>query len=306
MPIRATLPAVESRFANVACHCGGHDFQVRIDKNEQVGLTTCAAGHHSFLLDSRDHWADVIQDGRPPIVRCRCKANRFAVSLEYHLRPEGDVSQVDVVLRCSSCAASKRATTFEIDYSPTDSLLSSPLEPCPNPWLVARRHSYTAFWKPADFEQALRLVGLEAGHAWFAGWQETPRMVEMDHACELALEALASQKSYNVLFSNTDLDLSDTEPRDCWKSLPVIQFKAPISMNYRIEAQFVQALLHYIEFAEEVSFRGAIVSQPVEFNQFATRAVRRLRSVFVSDRGPRTLDAPGEFARVAPALGVSR
>ena len=72
-------------------------FQLRVDKNEQVGLATCTAGHDSLLLDSRDYWAEVIQDGRPPITKCRCKSNRFLLSLHYQFRAEGDVASVEVV-----------------------------------------------------------------------------------------------------------------------------------------------------------------------------------------------------------------
>ena len=72
-------------------------FQVRVDKNEQVGLATCTAGHDSLLLDSRDYWAEVIQDGRPPIAKCRCKSKRFLLSLHYQFRAEGDVASVEEV-----------------------------------------------------------------------------------------------------------------------------------------------------------------------------------------------------------------
>lgn len=263
---------------------------------------TCAFGHHSLLLDSRDHWADIIQDGRPPIVRCRCKSKRFALTLEYLFRPDGDIYQIDVVLHCSKCGAEKRPTTLEIDYSPTGTLLSSPLDPCEGPWVIPRRHSYTSFWKAADVDQALRLAGLEASRTWFAGWGETPRLIEVERASELALDALAREKTYNVLLSNADIDLTGIEPRACWKSLPLIQLHSPTIMNYSFEGTRVRAVLHYIDFAQEVLSGGTIVSQPAEFIDFAARVLRRFRAVFVSTRGPRTLDAADEFARLAPAL----
>lgn len=116
-------------------------------------------------------------------------------------------------------------------------------------------------------------------------------------------EALAAERPYNVLFSNAEVDLRDAKPRACWKSLPILQLKSPMSINYPTkDGGWVNALLHYLEYAEEVAVHGAIVSQPAEFRQFAARAIDRLSAVFISTRGPRTLDAEDEYARVAPAL----
>jgi hypothetical protein len=47
------------------CACGVRQFHIRLFRDERVGLLTCKAGHHSLLLDSRDYWIDVLQDGRP-------------------------------------------------------------------------------------------------------------------------------------------------------------------------------------------------------------------------------------------------
>ncbi len=294
---------MEPLIAKVACRCGDMHFQVRVDKNEQVGLATCTAGHDSLLLDSRDYWAEVIQDGRPPIARCRCKSNRFLLSLHYQFRADGDVASVEVVLHCSACAKEKRAATFEIDYSPTESLVSAPLEPCSNPWLVARRRTYTGLWSPADTERALRLIADGTTRIWFAGWKAPIVPVEIGRACELVLEALSAQRPYDVLLSNSEVDLRDAKPRACWKSLPILQLKSPMSINYPTkDGGWVNALLHDLEFAEEVVVHGAIVSQPAEFREFAAQAIDRLSKVFISTRGPRSLDAPDEYARVAPAL----
>src|SRR2546430_10598591 len=85
------------------CSCGALDFEVRINRDEQVGLITCAAGHHSLLLDSRDFWADALQDGRPKVSRCRCGGKLFQLSLEYEFRDSGDVRTIQIKPSCSSC-----------------------------------------------------------------------------------------------------------------------------------------------------------------------------------------------------------
>lgn len=291
---------MEPVVADVSCPCGDRAFQVRLDKNEQVGLVTCSAGHISLLLDSRDHWIDVLQDGRPPVAKCRCKSDRFALSLRYHFRAD-EVSLIDVLLRCSACARDKHGATFEIDYAPTETLLSSPLDPCAAPWEVPRRRSYTCLWTPADVERALVLVGHETSRIWFVECDAPPRLVDVDEARARVVDALTRHRPYEVLFANSDVDLAGPKPRAWWKSFPVIQLGSPTHMHYSID---VSALLHYLEYAEQVVVEGAIVAQPRELLDFAKRVVRRLGEEFVSSRGRHTLDSPTELARVARARGL--
>lgn len=294
---------MEPVVADVSCPCGDRAFQVRLDKNEQVGLVTCSAGHISLLLDSRDHWVDVLQDGRPPVAKCRCKSDRFALSLRYHFRAD-EVSLIDVLLRCSACARDKHGATFEIDYAPTETLLSSPLDPCAAPWEVPRRRSYTCLWTPADVERALVLVGHETSRIWFVDCDAPPRLVNVDEARARVVDALTRHRPYEVLFASSQVDFSGTKPRNWWTALPVIRLGSPTHMHYRIEGGEVVAALHYLEYAEQVVVEGAIVAQPRELLDFAKRVVRRLGEEFVSSRGRHTLDSPTELARVARARGL--
>ena len=130
---------MEQRTTACQCNCGAQQFKVRLEPDEQVGLLTCSAGHHSLLLDSRDYWADVLQEGRPKEIKCRCGGVLFRVNLVYDFREDGDVRSVDVLPRCCDCGRGRAAVSFEIDYSPTAELISKPLDPIEQPWLKARR-----------------------------------------------------------------------------------------------------------------------------------------------------------------------
>ena len=88
---------------SLSCACGDRIFRVRIDLDEQIGVLTCAHEHHSLLLDSRDHWHDVVQDCKPRERRCRCGERAFEVDLTYDLRDDGDVRSVAVELCCVGC-----------------------------------------------------------------------------------------------------------------------------------------------------------------------------------------------------------
>jgi hypothetical protein len=118
----------------LACSCGDQRFNVRLRRDEQVGLLTCSReGHHSLLLDSRDYWADVIQTARPRAARCRCGGRAFEVELEYEFREDSrSIRRVDVGLRCVACGDERVGAEFEIDYEPTENLLSEPLEHVPS------------------------------------------------------------------------------------------------------------------------------------------------------------------------------
>src|SRR5277367_2208314 len=105
------------------CACGTRQFHVRLFRDERVGLLTFKAGHHSLLLDSRDYWIDVLQDGRPKQSRCRCGGTVFRVDLVYEFRENGDVRSVEVSPICAECNRAQSPLLFEINYGPTTKLV---------------------------------------------------------------------------------------------------------------------------------------------------------------------------------------
>jgi hypothetical protein len=100
------------------CGCGSLQFHLRLKREEQVGLLTCDAGHHSLLLDSRDYWADILTDGGPKQSRCRCGGTLFRLTLEYEFRDDGEVRTVLIKPTCSDCGREQTPAWVEIKYAP--------------------------------------------------------------------------------------------------------------------------------------------------------------------------------------------
>jgi hypothetical protein len=286
----------------LACRCGDAAFVVRADRQGQAGFVVCSAGHGSLLLDSRDVWFDVLREGRPPVVKCRCKAASFAITLRYALRDDGDVRRVDVDLRCVACGAEKRATSFEIDYGPTDALLTTPLDPCDEPWLAPKRRSLTGLWGPADLERAIELAAPEAERAYLLVFGAPPEALAVADAAHRARQRAADGQAFDVLLGLA----SDAEPptvAHAWLTRPFVRVSSPTVMRYATpRGPDLVGHLHYVELAEDAIVRGARVPQPPAFVAFARAYVARLRAAFDGRRWKDAIDAPAEVARLAPAI----
>ena len=167
----------------------------------------CEAGDHSLLLDSRDYWLDVIQERRPREAKCRCGGKAFEVVLDYSFR-DGTrvVRSVGVSGRCCACATERRLADFEIDYEPTDTLVSTPLDPCEVPWVKPKRISLTALWTPGDLDRFVsHATRAEEAVLYFAGRQEKPRRCTGEQLSVLLREA----RTFDVLLTNVEIPLPD-------------------------------------------------------------------------------------------------
>ncbi len=275
------------------CACGARDFQVRLKRDEQVGLLTCAAGHHSLLLDSRDYWADVLQDGRPKITRCRCGSNMFRVKLRYEFRQGGDVRTVHVNPICAVCGRGRTPTEIEIDYSPTDQLVAKPLDPIEQPWRQPERRQITAFWKPTDAERFASYL-TQSLHARVFAQQIPYQFVEVT----LADIDFYPELRYDLLFTNVDGVIAPLG-REPEKSTPFLRLNGPIHMHYSFPKTPQSAgnirLLHYIRYSDEVVREHRLVQQPNQFLTFGREAFDWLKGNFVSLRGKNTADNPEEY-----------
>ena len=279
----------------LGCRCGLQQLSIRASATEGVGLATCGAGHHSFLLDSREVWADVIQAGRPKELRCRCKGRTFTLAVDYTFRDDAKtVRAVSVRARCTACAAERAVFDGEIDYEPTDELVARPLDPVEDPWVKARRVELTGLWTPEDVEQTLRFIGsLPEAQVYFAGAGEAPRALSAEAARALTVAAVRDRRSYHLFFACTPLSFP-ANLRDAWRHLAAVHLGAPIRMNYRTGL----ADLYYVTYATEDLVAANVVPRSTAFLTFAERIRSWLQSAFVSDRGKNTIDNPSEYQRL--------
>jgi hypothetical protein len=263
---------------------------VRIDRDQQVGLLTCSSDHHAFLLDSSAYWDDVIQDSKPREKRCKCGGRAFEVDLEYELREDGDIRTITVELGCVGCQKRSLAATLEIDYSPTDTLMSRPLEPCEEPWLVPKRTEITALWVPQDLEDLVCHLGeSESVRCYYAAFAEQPRLT----APAALVTTIADKPIFQLYFATREIEFP-VNLNDCWKRLPVIHVPSPTRMRYETK----EALFYYVHWADQFIVDRRIVPQEPELLALADRLGAWLRAHFTSARGKRAFDNHAERERL--------
>jgi hypothetical protein len=282
---------MEKSLVELRCACGSGEFVVRAKSTEAVGLASCDNGHHSLILDSRDTWFDVIQEGRPRQLRCRCKGERYRLSVQYSLRRDtSSVAGVSVYARCSACGATRDVFDAEIDYEPTEALVDRPLDPVEDPWLKARRVELTALWKVSDLTRVLRFAAtLPEARICFGGWNEPISEVPVEHLCE----QLKSARIFTVLIAREPFDVP-ASVRDVWRTTPVIHIGSPMHIHY---ATGREADLYYVTYALEDLRAGRVVRRSPEFLRFADTLRAWLSAEFCSKRGKRTVDSPSEYER---------
>jgi hypothetical protein len=281
---------MEPKTVACKCMCGVAEFTVRLNEDEQVGLVTCSAGHHSFLLDSRDYWADVLQNGRPRQIQCRCKGKLFRVELIYDFRADGDVRFVYISPICSACNRERRGVSVKINYGPTAELVSKPLDPIQRPWLRAKTREINSYWKPADAEQFARYLTENLAARMFRGDDEMQE-------CEIHEVEFYPQLKYDLFFTNVE-DFAPEPGRDPHKRASLLRLTVPFHMMWPSGL----ALLHYIQWAEELLRGTDVTKQPESFLLFAKHAREWLRQNYLNNRGANCADCPAEYERIAVHL----
>jgi hypothetical protein len=270
--------------------CDAREFKLRIDVDEQVGLLTCSAGHHSLLLDSREYWTDVIQEGRPKGIKCSCGEVLFRVELTYDFRDNGDVRYVDVVPSCYRCGRTRRGASFEINDSPTIELVSKPLDPIEHPWLRGKQVQITAYWQPADAERfAKYLSGIPDVRVY--------RQSDGLEQCGIGDVEFYPQLKHDLYFTNSSI-VPSLRIRDPQKVTALLRLCTPLPMA----CPGGVALLHYIEYNEQILRGMEILNQPESFLVFTRQARSWLKQNYLSKRGKNTVDNPMEYERIASLL----
>lgn len=277
---------------DLTCHCGDKTFTLRLNVLEEVGVLTCSQGHHSLLLDSRDYWGEIIQNGKPRIHQCRCKSKTFSVALYYIFRTDsGDVSQINVLTTCTNCGAERNAMVVNIDFGPIELLMDRPLDPCEHPWLKGRQIKISALWEQKDLELFVNWVmGLDGVRAY---------LVTMDNAhpalCDKnELQTKLRDSPLWDLYLCLDGTPFPEQSFVRWKDMPVIHIWGPqIMVNKTGES----ATMYFMEYAKEVIQEDVAVTQPRKFLEFTKSITGWLRKTFISERGKWAFDNATEYAR---------
>ena len=104
------------------CNCGGQAFSLQFDDEAGAAQRHClACGSDVLLADSWDRW----DDADPCAAECSCGSETFELGVAFSLREDGDIRLVTVGGRCLVCGMLGVYVDWNVDYSPTDHLLTS-------------------------------------------------------------------------------------------------------------------------------------------------------------------------------------
>jgi len=218
----------------------------------------------------------------------------FRVNLSYEFRQSGDVRTIQINPICALCGRGHTTTEIDIKYSPTDQLVTRPLDPIEEPWRQPKRRQITAFWKPTDAERFASYLTQSLHARVFA--QRVP--YEFAEVTSADIEFYPELK-HDLLFTNLDVQTAP-EGRDPEKRSPFLRLNGPLHMHYSFPADPNSRenvrLLHYIQFSQEVVIEGRLEQQPSRFLTFARDACDWLSRNFVSLR-KNTADNPEEYSK---------
>ena len=97
-----------------------NEFQLRVLKEEGVGLLTTKSDKSYFILDSLDYWYDLIQTTYPKKRKCKCSSEWFRVQFDYLLREDvADIKRVQIAASCTNCGKNSKMMSVDFKYSQT-------------------------------------------------------------------------------------------------------------------------------------------------------------------------------------------
>lgn len=296
-------------FSELSCpSCSGSCFEIRALKDEGLATVQCIECHRDYLLlDSENHWFDVIQGGYPKVSKCRCKSISFHIRCDYIYRDNGDVRSVDVFTTCASCKKTGKLLGLDIKYGDTDGLVTDPLKFCKNPKVLYDLQSLTLYTTRQDIADLISFLHTSHRCNFHASLLKDKRWAVQQPDVEEVKDAVLRGRKFDVpeqylwlLASARILDIPhaavDTlEAEDnFWKRNEVIHISSPFQMGLGKE----ETLLYYIKFSNEYVDNEVIIRKSDAFIGLTSSLLAWLKTHLVSWRGPRCFDNPDEHIRI--------
>lgn len=282
---------------NIATENGENEFQVRLLKDDGVGLLTTKYDKNYLILDSIDYWYDLIQNEYPKKKKCNCKNEYFNVQFLYIPRiGTEDIREIKIVTTCTNCNKTSKPISIDIDYSPTDHLISRPLTFCEKPNIKYNFSELTSYWSGDNLSDFLRFIFFDLKlnvYCWFSEHPDNKRLFKKV-SFEKAIQIITINHHYlNFYFSTYELDLSKhlkfSDERgvyvkdDIWRKNEIIQLRAPlVIMGY--------GLLYYINFCNQYLDKGNVKDKSTNFESTTTQLKIWLKEKFITKRGVNCFD----------------
>lgn len=290
---------------NIATENGTTTFQVRLLKDEGVGLLTTQNDENYLILDSIEYWYDVIQSGYPKKKKCSCKNEWFKIQFDYLPRPETeDIKEIQIITTCTVCNKISKASSINIDYSPTNELIEKPITFCEQPNIKYKFKELTSYWSGDNLKDFLKFIFLDLKlnvYCWF--WQHSDKSRHFEKvSIEKAIQIITVNHNFlNFYFSANEINtIVYTQTTDnngvyieegIWRKDEIIQLSSPL----RIVGY---GLLYCIKYCNQYIDKGNTVDKSVNFEKITNDLNSWLTQHFITKRGKNCFDGQEAYEKL--------
>jgi hypothetical protein len=287
---------------------GANEFQVRFFKEEGIGLLTTRTEKNYLVLDSLEYWYDLIQNEYPKKKKCSCKNEWFTVQFAYEVRKDtSDFRSVTIRTTCISCRKSVKAMTIDIDYSPTDHLLTHPLTYCEQPNIKYKFNELNSYWSGNDLPNFLAFIFNDLKlnvYCWFFRYPEGKRFFQKVNLKE-AIEIITINHKYlDFYFSERVINPEDMIAfkdengvylkRDIWRKNEFIKLSSPIVISNC-------GSLYYISYCNQYLVKTNVIDKSKQFEHITSTLNSWLKSNFITKRGVNCFDGHKAYEKYTKA-----
>lgn len=279
---------------------GVNEFQVRLLKDDGVGLLTTKNEENYLILDSPDYWYDLIQDRYPRKKKCSCKNEFFFVQFDYTKRQEtNDIVKVEIITNCTNCNKKSKPISINIDYSPTIELIEKPIVFCDKPNIKYDYTELTSFWTKENLDSFLNFVINELklnAYCWYFKLPEKIRVFK-----QLTVEEVIEKNGtfLNLYLTNEKLETNQIIKgnyekgvylkKDIWRKREIIKMSS-INM-YEIGP------LYYITFCNQFIDKGNVKNKSEQFERTTIQLKNWLKDKFITKRGTKCFDGDEAYEK---------
>ncbi len=298
---------------NISTENGANEFQVRLLKDDGVGLLTTKNEENYLILDSVDYWYDLIQNEYPKKKKCSCKNEWFYVAFNYKPRQgTDDIREIRIITTCTECNKVSKPISIDIDYSPTDELIENPITYCEKPNIKYKFKELTSYWSGDNLSDFLKFIFFDLKlnvYCWFSQHPENKRRFEKV-SFDKAIQIITVNHRYlNFYFSANELDttgyikLTDDNgvylKEGIWRKDEIIQLTAPfVMMGY--------GLLYYINFCNQYLDKGNVKDKPEQFEKITSQIQVWLKTKFITKRGTNCFDGQEAYDKFIAKRNAAR
>lgn len=290
---------------NIVTENGVNEFQVRLLKEEGVGLLTTESGDNYLILDSIDYWFDLIQNEYPKKKKCSCKNEWFNVQFNY-IQRQGtkDFRKINIITTCITCKKTSKPISINVKYSPTSELFDKPISYCEKPDIKYKFSELSSYWSGDDLKNFLQFIFLDLKlnvYCWFSKHPENKRRFEKI-SLEKALQIITVNHRYFYFhFTPDELDtrkfikLTDDNgvflKDEIWRRNEIIQLSAPfVIMGY--------GLLYSINYCNQYLERGIVMDKSKNFELITNEIKSWLKHNFITKRGINCFDGKEAYQKI--------